>query len=271
MKRFLVITNRDKDKDMAVTDDLLKYLRDKGFEADTEPGPGQDCCLVLGGDGTIISTARLLKNHDIPMLGINLGHLGFMSSVEKNDIYDAVDLLAKGEYYIEDRMMIGARIIRNGVPSEPEYTALNDVVISRLGFSRMISTRAYVNDALVNTYFGDGIIVSTPTGSTGYNLSAGGPIVTPEAELMVMTPICPHSLNMRSVVVGSRDRIRIMVDTIRDSYSGKAVLTIDGQEPIELENGDGAEVFCSEMRTKLIRFKERGFFKVLNMKLADQS
>ena len=270
MKRFLVVTNKDKDTDLSVTGELIEYLEKKGFSTCTDPEGEYDCCLALGGDGTIISTARLLGDRDIPILGINLGHLGFMSSVEKNDICHAVDLLAEGEFYIEDRMMINAGIVRAGAMTDSRFTALNDVVINRMGFSRMISTRAYVNDALVNTYYGDGIIVATPTGSTGYNLSAGGPIVTPEAELMVITPICPHSLNMRSVVVGAKDRIRITVDTIRDSFKGRAVMTVDGQESVELENEDVVEIVCSERRTKLIRFKDRGFFKVLHLKLSDQ-
>ncbi|MBP5332077.1 MAG: NAD(+)/NADH kinase, partial [Lachnospiraceae bacterium] len=218
MKRFLVVTNRNKDRDLKVTNDLIKLISDRGASAGSDPDGDYDCCIVLGGDGTIISTSRLLDGRDIPILGINLGHLGFMSSVEKDDIARAVDLLIGGDYLLEARMMITAGIMRNGEMLGREYTALNDVVISRLGFSRMISTRAFVNDALVNTYFGDGIIISTPTGSTGYNLSAGGPIVTPEAELMVITPICPHSLNMRSVVVAANDMIKITVDTSRDDY-----------------------------------------------------
>ncbi len=261
MKRFLVVTNRNKDRDLSVTNDLIRIISERNATAGTDPDRDYDCCIVLGGDGTIISTSRLLNGRNIPILGINLGHLGFMSSVEKDDIARAVDLLIGGDYLLEDRMMITAGISRNGILADREYTALNDVVISRLGFSRMISTRAYVNDALVNTYFGDGIIVSTPTGSTGYNLSAGGPIVTPEAELMVITPICPHSLNMRSVVVGANDQIKITVDTSRDDYTGKAIMTIDGQEPIELENEDIVEIKRSTRVTKLIRFNDHGFSK----------
>ena len=268
MKNFLVVTNASKDPGLSVTKSLMKSISDRGLYADTDPEKDYDRCIVLGGDGTIISTARMLDGRDIPILGINLGHLGFMSTVEKGDIVHAVDMLIQGDYDIENRMMINARILRNGKADGPEYRALNDVVISRLGFSRMISTCAFVNDALVNTYFGDGIIISTPTGSTGYNLSAGGPVVTPEAELMVITPVCPHSLNARSVVVAAKDRIKVTVDTSRDNYTGKAVMTVDGQKPIELENEDGIEISCSQRRTKLIRFKDRGFFKVLHLKLA---
>ncbi|MCR5769586.1 MAG: NAD(+)/NADH kinase [Lachnospiraceae bacterium] len=271
MKNFLVVTNRNKDHDLSVTNGLIERLKARGVSVGTDPLGDYDCCIALGGDGTIISTARLLKNKDIPILGINLGHLGFMSSVEKNDIDTAIDLLIAENYYVEERMMINARIIHKGERSENEFCALNDVVISRLGFSRMISAKAFVNDAIVNTYFGDGIIISTPTGSTGYNLSAGGPIVTPEAELMVITPICPHSLNTRSVVVAAKDRIRVVVDTMRDDFEGKAVVTIDGQESIDLENEDEVEVFSASSKTKLIRFKDRGFFKVLHLKLSDQN
>ncbi len=271
MKKYLVVTNRNKDHDLSVTNGLIERLKARGVSVGTDPLGDYDLCIALGGDGTIISTARLLRKRDIPILGINLGHLGFMSSVEKNEIDAAVELLINENYDTEERMMINARIIRKGVKTEPEYCAFNDVVISRLGFSRMISAKAFVNDAIVNTYFGDGIIVSTPTGSTGYNLSAGGPIVTPEAELMVLTPICPHSLNTRSVVVAAKDRIRIVVDTIRDDFAGKAVMTIDGQESIELENEDEVEVFGAFTKTKLIRFRDRGFFKVLHLKLSDQN
>ncbi|MCR5684661.1 MAG: NAD(+)/NADH kinase [Lachnospiraceae bacterium] len=268
MNRFLIVTNKLKDPDNQVTDALAQYLQSKGLTAGTDINDTYDCCLALGGDGTIINTVRRLKTRDIPVLGINLGHLGFMSSIERSEINQAIDKLINGDYYIEERMMITARHIRQGTVTENEWLALNDVVINRMGFSRIVCVRAYVNDALVNTYLGDGIIIATPTGSTGYNLSAGGPIVTPEAELMVVTPICPHSLNLRSVVVSANDTVRVFVDTSRDSSPEKAVMTIDGQEPVELENGDGVEVCRSAKKAKLIRFNERGFFKVLHMKLS---
>ncbi len=270
MNSFLVITNKSKDKDLCVTGEIISYLESKGLKAGTDPDGEYDCCIVLGGDGTIISAARSLKNKDIPFLGINLGHLGFMSSVEKNGIFEALDKLLSGDYYIENRMMIAAKPIIGGVKDKNEYCALNDIVISRLGFSRMISTSAFINDEIVNTYFGDGIIISTPTGSTGYNLSAGGPIVTPEAELMLITPVCPHSLNTRTVVVAANDIIKVIVDTSRDEYTGKAVMTVDGQVSVDLENGDGIEIRRFERSTKLIRFKDRGFFRVLHHKLQEQ-
>ena len=268
MNSFLLVTNRNKDPDSSVTDALTEYLADKGIKTGTDIDGDYDCCLVLGGDGTIINTVRRLKDKDIPILGINLGHLGFMSSIERNEIYSAVDRLIAGDYYVEERMMVVARHLRQGKVYGPERLALNDVVINRMGFSRIVCVHAFVNDEPVNTYLGDGIIIATPTGSTGYNLSASGPIVTPEAKLMVLTPICPHSLSLRSVVVSSNDTVKVFVDTNRDSYPEKAVMTIDGQEPVELENGDGVEVCCSDRKARLVRFNDRGFFKVLHMKLS---
>lgn len=259
---------------MEFTGIVKGYLDNRGCEVTTELNSEYECVIALGGDGTIIETARMLEGREIPIVGINLGHLGFMSSVEKSEIYRALDALIADDYIVESRMMVEAGIERSEDNPEADenhsFTALNDIVINRMGFSRMITTHVYVNDLLVNSYFGDGVIVSTPTGSTGYNLSAGGPIVTPEAELLVITPICPHSLNMRSVVVGAHDKITVRVDVSRELDPDNAILTVDGQQALALGHGDTVYLRRAERKVKLIRFKDKSFFKLLYMKLGEQ-
>lgn len=288
MKNFCIITNRNKDSDLAVTSAVMDYLDNRGCRvgligscdemmpedfdftsvSSSDISDDTECCIVLGGDGTIIQAARELKR-EIPIVGINLGNLGFLSSVEKNEIYRAIDRLIADDFTVESRMMIEAETVRSDGTVEVSSRALNDVVVNRMGFSRMITVKAYVNGALVNSYFGDGLIVSTPTGSTGYNLSAGGPIVTPEAELMVITPICPHSLNMRSIVVSASDDILLKVEMNRATQPETAVITFDGQESVELGHGDSVRIRKSASSAKLVRFKDRSFFKLLYMKLGE--
>lgn len=274
MKSFCIITNRMKDPSMEFTEIVRDYLDNRGCEVTTELNSEFECVIALGGDGTIIETARMLEGREIPIVGINLGHLGFMSSVEKGEIYRALDALMNDDFVVESRMMVEAEIERSEESTATEevaaFTALNDIVINRMGFSRMITTHVYVNDLQVNSYFGDGVIISTPTGSTGYNLSAGGPIVTPEAELLVITPICPHSLNMRSVVVGAHDRITVRVDISREIDPDNAILTVDGQQALALGHGDTVYVRRSERKVRLIRFRDKSFFKLLYMKLGEQ-
>lgn len=274
MKSFCIITNRMKDPSLEFTGVVRDYLDNRGCEVTSDVNADYDCVIALGGDGTIIETARILNGRETPIVGINLGHLGFMSSVEKSEIYRALDALIAGDFAVESRMMIEARIERgensDGADDDFSYIALNDIVINRMGFSRMITTHVYVNDSLVNSYFGDGVIVSTPTGSTGYNLSAGGPIVTPEAELCVITPICPHSLSMRSVVVGAHDNISVRVDISRELDPDNAILTVDGQQAMALGHGDTVYIRRAERKVNLIRFKDKSFFKLLYMKLGEQ-
>lgn len=274
MKSFCIVTNRAKDPELEFTGIVSDYLDNMGCAVSYDLNSPCDCVVVLGGDGTIIETARRIGDTDIPLVGINLGHLGFMSSVEKAEIYSALSALIADDCIVETRMMIEAGIERaeEGAGSDDGFTyvALNDVVINRMGFSRMITTHVYVNDHLVNSYFGDGVIISTPTGSTGYNLSAGGPIVTPEAELSVITPICPHSLNMRSVVLGAKDEITVRVDMSRELNPDNAILTIDGQQALELYHGDLVNIRKSKRKLKLIRIKDKNFFTLLNMKLGEQ-
>ena len=294
MRSFCIVTNKTKDPALKYTKSVCKKLESLGVQVTTDINGAYECLIVLGGDGTIIDAVRSVKKRSITVIGINLGHLGFLSSVEKNEIDKALKALVDDEFELETRVMIEAGVERGETyysvegtkkkrPAKDadetapahtaeryEFVALNDVVINRMGYSGMITTDVKVNTSLVSSYFADGVIVSTPTGSTGYNLSAGGPILTPEAQLMVITPICPHSLSMRSVVVSSSDRIDIHLDLSRIKNQGNAILAIDGQEAVKLYHGDRVFVKCSGRRVKLVRFKDKDFFRLLYMKLGEQ-
>lgn len=289
MKKFCILTNKSKDPDFIVTkriealineqggDCLLmgdplarsSYERDKTVaqtEFTVEEVPADtDCIIILGGDGTIIETARAVGKREIPMVGINLGTLGFLSVVEKSGIEQAVSALIEGRYIIEDRMLLEVTV--NCGDKVYNSMALNDVTITRSGLSRIIRTDLYINEEFVGSYSGDGILVATPTGSTGYNLSAGGPIVTPEAELMCITPICPHTLQHRSIVVSANDKIRILVGEKKKSQEVESYATIDGQMALGLETGDSIFIKKSLVVTKLVRFPEQSYFKILHSKL----
>ncbi|MBR5733811.1 MAG: NAD(+)/NADH kinase [Lachnospiraceae bacterium] len=288
MKSFCIVTNKTKDANLKYTRLVQKKLEELGAAVTTDIDGKYECLVALGGDGTIIDAVRAVKKRSVTVVGINLGHLGFLSSVEKNEIGNSLAALVEGDYELESRVMIEAgvehgdsyyesvggrakkRESKRDASEHFTFVALNDVVINRMGYSGMITTDVTVNRSLVNSYFGDGVIVSTPTGSTGYNLSAGGPIVTPEVQLMVITPICPHSLSMRSVVVPSSSRIEIVLDLSRLKNQGNASLSIDGQEAVRLYHGDRVFIKCSGRRVKLVRFKNKDFFKLLYMKLGEE-
>ncbi len=287
MRHFCIITNRDKDTNLEITNKIIAYLTSKkkevflakeqdkesGFYTDAATIPkNTECAIVLGGDGTILQAAHDLLGYNIPILGINLGTLGFMAETELQNVWQALDALFDGDYVIEERMMLNACVLQssNEIYSDKNCTsALNDIVITRSGFSRIIGVRIYVNGAFVNDFRGDGVIISTPTGSTGYNLSAGGPVVTPEAELTIITPICPHSLNARSIVVTSNDKVTIKIRESKKTQEEEAIATIDGCRAIQLKAGDSIEIGKAVEVTKLIRVGKANFFHILRTKLGD--
>ncbi len=218
--------------------------------------------IVVGGDGTILRVARDLACWELPILGINLGHKGFLAEIEVEQMERFLQYLANGQYSYQERMMIEACLKREGEDLEC-YLALNDIVVSRGPFSRIITIEASVNDDYMESYSGDGIIIATPTGSTGYSLSAGGPIVNPTMELFVVTPICPHSLYNRAVIVNGNDKIRLQVD----SRQVQVVLTVDGQVRFALEDKDQIIVNRSQQIVKLVCFHDHTFYRMLHQKL----
>ena len=223
---------------------------------------GDDCTLliVIGGDGTILSVVRTLRGRSIPVLGVNLGTKGFMTALEAEDFNEILSA-AKGRYRLSERMMLDVAIERGG---EVIYTdlALNDAVIH--GYGECINITAYCNDDKMTAYSGDGVIVSTPTGSTGYSLSAGGPIVEPEAEAFILTPICAHSISAKPFVIGSQKTISITTEKL---HTRRAYLSVDGNSVMDLCSGDRMIVRRSEHRTLMVRIHDKTFFETAYEKL----
>lgn len=224
-----------------------------------------DCVIVLGGDGTFLRAARLMAPHGVPILGINLGTLGFLTEIEVRETQSALERLCAGQYFLEDRMMLEARVIRdNNLISS--YVGLNDVVINKGPLARINSLELYADEEFAAAYKADGVIIASPTGSTAYSLSAGGPIVYPEVDVIIITPICPHTLHARPMVIPSHKTVLV---NIVYQQSGSS-LTIDGQHCSELESGDQIVVGKAPYYARLVRLKSHNFFNVLREKLRDE-
>ncbi|HHU70866.1 MAG TPA: NAD(+)/NADH kinase [Clostridiales bacterium] len=286
MDNFLIITNMEKDKDLRLTRTIEAYIQKAGKQSylsqiSTVTGNALlkdiiskvECAIVLGGDGTIIQTANDLMAYNIPILGVNLGTVGFLAEIEEHHVEEALDSLFDDCYHVENRLMIQGEVIHhiNGPYDGGEiiHNALNDIVIARKGFSRIISLGIYVNDELVDDFRGDGVIISTPTGSTAYNLSAGGPIVTSRANVMVITPICPHSLSPRSIVVSGDDHIKVAVRKSKKTQEAEAFASFDGNKEIDLSTDDMISIKKAQYDTKLIKLSNSGIYEVLRLKLGN--
>lgn len=284
MKKFALLTNYSKDKRLVYTRMIKTYITENGgsywipryiSEPDKDGDQCYDfsdmpedieCVLVLGGDGTLLQAARELLQRHIPLLGINLGTLGFLTSAEKSELPKCLDSVLDDSCSIDERMMLEG-VAYHGSEKIQMNIALNDVIIARAGFSRLVELKIYVNGELLSIYNADGIIVSTPTGSTGYSLSAGGPIIFPQTDVIVITPICPHSLQARSLVVSGEDRIMIEIGRRRKTQKEEAMVTFDGRSAQELETGDRIEIYKAQETTQLIRLKGRSFYQVLQNKI----
>ena len=284
MKKFALLTNYSKDKRLVYTRMIKTYITENGgsywipryiSEPDKDGDQRYDfsdmpedseCVLVLGGDGTLLQAARELLQRHIPLLGINLGTLGFLTSAEKSELPKCLDSVLDDSCSIDERMMLEG-VAYHGSEKIQMNIALNDVIIARAGFSRLVELKIYVNGELLSIYNADGIIVSTPTGSTGYSLSAGGPIIFPQTDVIVITPICPHSLQARSLVVSGEDRIMIEIGRRRKTQKEEAMVTFDGRSAQELETGDRIEIYKAQETTQLIRLKGRSFYQVLQNKI----
>lgn len=225
------------------------------------------CALVLGGDGTVLRAARNMMDMDIPLLGINLGTLGYLAEVEIAAIEEALNKLLEGRFIQEERMMLVGRVYKHG--TEEEKFALNDIVISRCGSLQVLSFQIYVNGQFLNSYSADGMIVATPTGSTGYNMSAGGPIVEPGARLLLMTPICPHTLNTRSIVLAPDDEIRIEIPEGKDGQMQRVEASFDGSDRICLQTGDSVVVCRADKTTGILKLNTESFLTVLHKKMSE--
>src|SRR5262245_30381765 len=220
-----------------------------------------DLLVVLGGDGTLLSMARNVAESGVPLLGVNLGGLGFLTATTTEEMIPAVQAFLDGRMTVEERMMLAARVMRSGQPVF-QHIALNDVVITKSAMSRIINLSVTVADETATAYRADGLIISTPTGSTAYCLSAGGPILFPTMDAIVIVPIASHTLTNRPIVLPGTHRLGVTLQTAQE-----VMLTLDGQVGFELREHDRVEVAQSPARVRLIRFPERHFFSVLRTKL----
>lgn len=226
--------------------------------------------VVLGGDGTILRVARDTHGASVPILSVNLGTLGFLTTILQKDLAAAIEKLQRGQYRVVERVMLEADVVRGGKVLS-RHRALNDVVITRGAFSRLVRIEVTVDGELLTTYTCDGLIVSTPTGSTAYSLSAGGPIISLNAPAFVITPICPHTLSNRSVIVGQESRIRatLLPQPVRAGSKEqiRCVVTVDGQEAVHLRPLEAVEARCSPHRFRMIALPGHSYFEVLRHKL----
>ncbi len=280
MKRLGIVAKTDRDEARTVVPQLLRWCAERDIqpilEKDTaglcpqatcgvvgrsELPSHSDLLLVLGGDGTLLSMARMVGDLGVPILGVNLGGLGFLTALTVEELFPALEAYLRDELVIEDRMLLEARVYRQG-ERLGEYAALNDVVITKSAMSRIIWLEVAVDGDFATGYRADGLIVSTPTGSTAYCLSAGGPIVYPTMDAVVLTPICSHTLTNRPIVLPATQRISITLLTDQD-----VMLTLDGQVGFALKANDTVEVRRATARTRLLRVPQKHFFSVLRTKL----
>lgn len=277
MNNFLIIANKQKDINLEITEQIKHHITRMGAVCNVydqynrnvtsiDIPEGTQCILVIGGDGTILAAARMLVRNTIPLLGINLGTLGFLADVNLADLSKTLDLLLKDQYQVENRIMLTAEVYKQGEKAAT-YIALNDFNINRCGASRVIGLKVGINGSTIDCYRADGVIVCTPTGSTGYNLSAGGPIINPTCKNFVITPICPHSLTARSIVLAKEDVVTVEVEQIRSNIKEEAIISFDGREGLSIVPGDQVKIYKSQEVTPFIKATEVSFVQILKEKL----
>ncbi|MFZ0634911.1 MAG: NAD(+)/NADH kinase [Candidatus Acidiferrales bacterium] len=281
MIRCVGILSKPRKEDLcSVVPPLVEWLRERKIEVLLDQSAAESCSsldiasqaerilsdadlvIVLGGDGTLLATARLLQNREVPILAVNLGSLGFLTSVTLDEMYPLLEQTLAGSHRISERMMLDAKVLRNGSTIHAQR-ALNDAVVNQAALARLMDFHVHVDESHVGHYRADGLIVATPTGSTAYSLAAGGPIVHPDIHAFVITPICPHMLTNRPLVVPDASRIQIQF-----SHGGEPVhLTLDGQVGFHLEPDDHIAITKSPKRVLLVRPAKKEYFEVLRSKL----
>ena len=292
MDHFYIITNYQKDTEGRTAFAIQAYLEEQGktcyvherlSESPGKNRKGTDAIrfhytdvdkipsdvegvLVIGGDGTLLRAARDVVDRKLPLLGVNMGTLGYLAEIECGSFQAALDQLLAGEYHVEPRMMICGEGRRHGRKIF-EDIALNDIVIMRNGRLRIVDFNVFVDGEFLKSYSADGVIISTPTGSTGYNLSAGGPIVAPQASLMLLTAIAPHTLSSRPIVLPAEAKITIEVGSSHGTDIDGAEATFDGDTSVKLNSGDRITIRRSEQETMLIRTKTTSFLEILREKM----
>ena len=284
MDKFFIIANRQKDKELKTARKVEAYLNSKGKSCilreetseqkvrsnhytDVEKIPKDvECIIVIGGDGTLLQAARDVVNRQIPLLGINMGTLGYLAEIDRSSIDGALNHLMLDEYTIEKRMMLNGKVYHKE-ELIAEDVALNDIVIGRDGPLHVTRFHNYVNGEFLNSYTADGIIIATATGSTGYSLSAGGPIVSPETNILIMTPVAPHTLNTRSVIFPAEDEITVEIGEGSQGCEAKAVVSFDGDTNVPMRAADRVAIRRSVKDTQIIKISNISFLEVLRRKM----
>jgi len=281
-KAIGILPNLEKEGSLEVLGQILEWLFSRGYVGYLPPcaaktfgdekrglpleswGSFLEFAVVLGGDGTLLGAARCLGPRGVPLLGVNLGHFGFLTELEMENLPDALSYFLQGQYKEDERLMLSARVLRRGKVVF-QGLALNEACVTKGPYGRLVSLALKVSGKDVDTYFADGLIVATPTGSTAYSLSAGGPLLAPQIEAMVVTPICAHTLYSRSVVIPSYQSCEIQV--IAPSQS--TMLSLDGQEFFSLEKKDKVLVERAGKKAVLLRRKDWSFYDVLRQKMKE--
>jgi NAD+ kinase len=294
MKRIGIIAKKNKPEAVSIARSLVEWLQPKKIEVYIEEEMGRllftsgpslraglplsdayinsversdipdhvEIVIVLGGDGTLLSVARLVGVHEVPILGVNLGGLGFLTEITLEELYRVLERVIQGDFITDERVVLNAAVIRRG-ERMAEFIVLNDAVINKGALARIIDLETTINEEYLTTFKSDGLIISTPTGSTAYNLSAGGPIVYPSLHCIIITPICSHTLTNRPIVIPDDVEIRAILKTKQQ----EVILTLDGQQGFSLEFEDVVEVRKAEGRILLIKSPYRHYFEVLREKL----
>ena len=280
MQSFGIFANEYKDRNLEFSRKIATYIRSKGAKAQIlkkgDSFDGVEVVLVLGGDGTMIRTATMLGKENIPLVGVNLGTLGYLCELEEDTVFPAIDCLMSDDYLLETRMMLtGAQVSSKDeswdstdwMKDSDANSALNDIVLHRSNEMCVLSFHVYVNGMFLATYRADGIILSTPTGSTGYNMSAGGPIVDPKASIILLTPINAHNLNSKSIVLTADDVIEIEVGTSREEQDEKAIVSFDGHIAMVLKVNDRIRIAKADKETYICKVQNESFLEILRRKM----
>ena len=268
MRNFFIYANQYKDDGGSISARIKDYLVRRGCTCSDKVDYTVDAIIVLGGDGTMLAAAREYVGRHIPFIGVNLGTLGYLTEIEADKLESALDMLIDDKYDIEIRMMLSGIPVIGGESMNPQ-TALHDIVINRKGALHVINFNIYVNGRMLSTYSADGMIISTPTGSTAYNLSAGGPIVEPRARLIMMTPVCSHTMvNNRTIVLADDDVIDIEIGKYKAGEQQEVDASFDGRCPVNLNEGDKIRIIRSDKVTKIIKLSRASFLDTLQKKMS---
>ena len=277
--RVAILCQITRERALAAARKVHRWLEEHGHEAvvTTEMGPslgiegvggpdqlaaGSELAVALGGDGTLLQAARIFSRHGVPILGVNLGRLGFLTDTGPEQMLETLERVLAGDYRVEERLMLSAEVHRRGQVIGPRI-AFNDIVINKGALAQVIRLETRVNDRFVSSYRADGLIVATPTGSTAYGLAAGGPIIEPTTDVLLVAPICPHILTNRPLIISAGS----MVDCILVEERGEVYLTIDGQEGFPLESGDRVRVTRAPHSARLVHCAQADFFDLLRRKM----